>query len=295
MQDLIILPNIAGRYNTTGTENTFVGRSAGYNNKVGKENTFVGMEAGFNNTSNFNTFVGDGAGRANTTGFNNAYFGRSAGYSNMKGYNNTFLGMGTGHFGNGNSNNTLVGTSSGRYTTGNANTYLGSLSGYNSTGNSNVFIGYQAGYNELGDNKLYIDNNTDVHSPLVYGDFTSHYVGIAIDPTVDIVNPANYGLYVGKGILTEKVKVAARGTVNWADYVFEDDYDLNSTEEVETFIKENKHLPNVPSAKQVNENGIDVAEMDATLLRQIEELWLHVIELKKENKELKEEMEVLKK
>jgi len=96
-----------------------------------------------------------------------------------------------------------------------------------------------------------------------------------------INTPGDYRLYVVDGILTEKVKVANVNSADWADYVFESDYDLNSTEEVETFIKANKHLPNVPSAKAVSENGIDVAKMDATLLRQIEELWLHVIELKK--------------
>jgi len=103
----------------------------------------------------------------------------------------------------------------------------------------------------------------------------------------NVTTPSGYKLYVDDGILTEKVKVATVGSSEWADYVFEEDYDLNSTEEVETFIKENKHLPNVPSAKEVSENGVEMVEMDATLLRQIEELWLHVIELKKENTELK--------
>jgi len=50
----------------------------------------------------------------------------------------------------------------------------------------------------------------------------------------------------------------------------------------------------VPSAKEVGEKGVDMVEMDATLLRQIEELWLHVIELKKENKTLNEDNEVMK-
>ena len=110
----------------------------------------------------------------------------------------------------------------------------------------------------------------------------------------DAINtPGDYKLYVDNGILTERVRVATVNSADWADYVFEEDYDLNSTAEVESFIKANKHLPNVPSAKQVSENGIDMAEMDATLLRQVEELWLHVIELKKENEALKEKVEVL--
>ncbi len=98
--------------------------------------------------------------------------------------------------------------------------------------------------------------------------------------------PTGYRLYVKDGILTEKVKVATVGTADWADYVFDENYHLNSTKDVEEFIEANQHLPNVPSAKEVNENGFDLAKMDATLLRQIEELWLHVIELNKEKENL---------
>jgi len=110
-----------------------------------------------------------------------------------------------------------------------------------------------------------------------------------------ITTPGDYKLYVEDGILTEQVKVATVNSADWADYVFDEDYDLNSTEEVETFIKENKHLPNVPSAEEVGENGVDMVEMDATLLRQIEELWLHAIDSKKEIEQLKKENEQLKK
>jgi len=110
----------------------------------------------------------------------------------------------------------------------------------------------------------------------------------------NVTTPGQYKLYVEEGILAEKVKVATDGLIDWADYVFEENYDLNSTKEVETFIKENKHLPNVPSAKEVNEKGVDMVEMDATLLRQIEELWLHVIELKKQNEALNNQIKALK-
>jgi len=67
----------------------------------------------------------------------------------------------------------------------------------------------------------------------------------------------------------------------WADFVFEDDYTLMPVAELEAFIKKYKHLPNVPSAAQVQAEGIDLAEMNAILLRQIEELTLRVIELEK--------------
>ena len=64
---------------------------------------------------------------------------------------------------------------------------------------------------------------------------------------------------------------------------FAKDYQLKSLEEVETYINENKHLPDVPSAEEVVKSGINVAEMDALLLQKIEELTLYMIELKKEN------------
>ncbi|MFK7945982.1 MAG: hypothetical protein AB8G11_00210 [Saprospiraceae bacterium] len=86
-------------------------------------------------------------------------------------------------------------------------------------------------------------------------------------------------LYVEKGIRTEKVKVDLK--TGWADYVFESDYNLPTLIEVEQFITTNQHLPNVPSAKEVKENGIDVAQMDEILLRKIEELTLYTIEQEK--------------
>lgn len=72
----------------------------------------------------------------------------------------------------------------------------------------------------------------------------------------------------------------------WADEVFKDNYKLMSLEEVEKFIGQNKHLPEVPAEKEVVENGINLGQMDALLLKKIEELTLYVIELKKENEKL---------
>ncbi len=99
--------------------------------------------------------------------------------------------------------------------------------------------------------------------------------------------PSDYKLYVGGGIIAEKVRV--RLSSNWADYVFDDDYEILSLSEIERFVKQYKHLPGVPSAQQVQEEGIDVAEMNAILLTKIEELTLLVIDLEKEVKQLKAE------
>lgn len=99
--------------------------------------------------------------------------------------------------------------------------------------------------------------------------------------------PTNYRLYVQTGILTEKVKVALTTSTDWADYVFDKNYKLNSLEEVKTFVEKNKHLPGVPSASElVEQGGIDLGKMDAKLMEKIEELTLYVIQLNEENKAL---------
>lgn len=107
--------------------------------------------------------------------------------------------------------------------------------------------------------------------------------------------PGNYKLYVRGGILSERVKVAIYNTGDWSDYVFAEDYDLKSLPYVEQYVKENKHLPNVPSAKKMVENGNDLGKTDAILLEKIEELFLHTIEQQKQIEALKAEVERLKK
>lgn len=89
-----------------------------------------------------------------------------------------------------------------------------------------------------------------------------------------------YKLYVEGGIRTRKLKVDASAT-NWPDYVFEPAYSLRSLASLEAFIKANKHLPDVPSADEVGKDGVDVGEVQAALLKKVEELTLYVIELNK--------------
>jgi len=76
-------------------------------------------------------------------------------------------------------------------------------------------------------------------------------------------------------------------TAQTADFVFEPDYNLRPLDEVEAFVKENKHLPEIPSAKQMEAEGVNVAEMNKLLLQKVEELTLYVIEQEKEISTLK--------
>ncbi len=102
-----------------------------------------------------------------------------------------------------------------------------------------------------------------------------------------LTTPVGYKLYVEDGILAERVKVAVKNSGDWADFVFEDDYELRNLTEVENYIKTNKTLPDVPSADEVVNNGIDLGSMDALLLQKIEELTLYVIQQQKEIESLK--------
>ena len=82
---------------------------------------------------------------------------------------------------------------------------------------------------------------------------------------------------------------------NVADYVFDEGYNLKSLSEVETFVKENKHLPGIPSAAEIEQNGVSLSQMSNMLLEKVEELTLHLIRLEKENAELKAKFESMEK
>lgn len=118
------------------------------------------------------------------------------------------------------------------------------------------------------------------------------FIGDGTGSFTCIDTDTDFMLWVETGIRTERVRVDAQA--GWCDYVFEPDYNRLSIAEVKDFVQREKHLPNVPSAEEVMENGIDVAEMDATMIRQIEELWLHMIDLKEENEALRKEIQSLK-
>jgi len=119
---------------------------------------------------------------------------------------------------------------------------------------------------------------------------------VLIGDPATVTLPSGYKLYVQTGILTEKVKVALTSTTDWADYVFEKDYKLNSLAEVKTYLEANKHLPGVPSAQElVEQGGIDLAKMDAKLMEKIEELTLYIIQLNEKNEQLSKRVEELEK
>jgi len=101
---------------------------------------------------------------------------------------------------------------------------------------------------------------------------------------------AEHKLAVNGSIVAEKVRVKLYGT--WPDYVFEKEYKIPSLEDVEAFIKKNKHLPGVPSANAVEKEGLDLGDNQAVLLKKIEELTLYIIE---QNKKIEEQNKKIQK
>lgn len=227
-------------------------------------NTYDGLNAG--TTGNYGSYFGANAGlNIGATPFYNTFMGGFSGYSTTDGQYNTYLGVAAGY----------------RNTTGIYNTAVGFLAGFSAvTGERNVFLGSLAGLNETGSDRLYIDNSGTA-TPLLYGDFAADKLGINTNQLPNSVGGANtsaYSLYVKGGILTEELRVRT----GWADYVFEPNYSLMPLNEVEAYIIKNGHLPNVPSATQVEVQGIEVGDMARIQQEKIEELTLYIIELQKQ-------------
>ena len=145
---------------------------------------------------------------------------------------------------------------------------------------------------------IYLDENTSVISAIGYRGvaypmkfLASEFVFDKGDMTVN-----------GKITCKDELNVVALNAKdinvemnNAADYVFDENYNLKSLSEVESYVNENKHLPGIPSAAEMAKNGMNVSTMSNLLLENVEELTLHMIQLKKENEALKAEVESLKK
>jgi len=136
--------------------------------------------------------------------------------------------------------------------------------------------------------------------------FASHLVNSAGTPQEVFYINANGSTTIGlrkptghsDAMLSVDGKIVAqsiycRPNTEWADYVFESNYKLKPLSEVEQFVKVNKHLPEVPSAKEVEDKGVNVGDMNAVLLKKIEELTLYMIELEKKNEKLTKDMQKL--
>lgn len=278
--------------NTMGIANTANGVEALYYNTYGNGNTANGSSAIFyNTTGNFNTANGYLTLFSNTSGSNNTANGYVSLYWNTTGINNTSNGMGSLRFNSTGSNNTANGAFVlWKNTTGNNNTALGDSAGYHSLGSGNIYIGHKAGALETGNNKLYIGNNEN--KSILYGDISTGQVLLGKPDATGYAFKGNRTLNVMGGIIADSVRVALIG--EWADYVFEKDYPLLSPEALAAFIKNNKHLPGIPTAKEVSAEGIQLAELSTKLLEKIEELTLYMLRQQEEINNARKEINALK-
>lgn len=105
--------------------------------------------------------------------------------------------------------------------------------------------------------------------------------------------PTGYQLAVKGKVLAEEVVVQLRN--DWPDYVFNKDYKLKPLSEVEQYIFKNKHLQNIPSAQEIEANGVTLGNVVSKQMEKIEELTLYLIEQQKQIEELKKRVESLKK
>ena len=111
-----------------------------------------------------------------------------------------------------------------------------------------------------------------------------------------IANTGNVGI----GTATPTEKLSVNGNIKakklivtqtgWADYVFDKNYTLMPVDSLSTYIKTHKHLPEMPTTKDVQNNGVDVGNNQALLLKKIEELTLYIIEQHKEIEALKKKI-----
>jgi len=141
--------------------------------------------------------------------------------------------------------------------------------------------------------------NRDVNADTrIQSTISGNTIDIAVfksDGTVGIgtASPGPYKLAVEGTIGARKVKVTQANP--WADYVFNDNYPLMSLKELDDYIHKNKHLPDMPSASEVEKNGLDLGDNQALLLKKIEELTLYIIDQQKQIDELKKEFKSVKK
>ena len=155
------------------------------------------------------------------------------------------------------------------------------ISFWNSGANNDFGIGIQSGEMQ------FYTAGQDIIS-FGYGSSNSYNRTMAYYPGtaqlgINCLPQAGYNLAVKGHIRSTEIVVES----GWADYVFDENYKLPDLATVEASIKLNKHLPGIPSAKEIETNGLKVGEVQTKMMEKIEELTLYIIELKKEIELLK--------
>jgi hypothetical protein len=128
--------------------------------------------------------------------------------------------------------------------------------------------------------KLFVGVNTNLNKEVfgVYSDGQTYIGPKIISPSS---NHVDFKLSVDGKIVATSIYVIDPAASDWADYVFDKNYKLTPLKELENFIAIHKHLPDIPTTADVKENGVNLSEMNILLLKKVEELTLHLIEMDK--------------
>lgn len=263
---------------SSGNFNTGLGTSALLQGNSGSENVAVGAQA----------MQGEGAMDQNT----------AIGYAALARFSANGFDFITGNTAVG--QNTLIKLRTGEWNSALGSNVLPLLQG----GSDNIGIGESAGVNlGGGNNNIFIGTQTTAFSSTSKYELNIGNWIVGVGGTIGIGSftqplPADgvaqdggtYKLFVKDGIKTEKIKVDIAASNGWADYVFKKDYQLRTLAEVESFIHNNGHLPEVPSTEEAIRNGVELKAMNILLLKKIEELTLYGIGQQKRVKALEQKM-----
>ena len=169
----------------------------------------------------------------------------------------------------------------GQYGNGNCGLELVNHSGLTSS----YGVKLMADIDEVPGFQIQIASPSNAYNSLAYS--TKLFINLNGNVGIGTTEPGNYRLNVAGSIRADAIVCNTTG----ADFVFEPTYKLRPLDEVETFIKQNKHLPNVAPAAEMQTNGVSMGEMQAKLLEKVEELTLYSIEQDKAKEELKVKVE----
>ena len=167
------------------------------------------------------------------------------------------------------------------------------------TTNGFIQLGSTTSWNLLlDDNEILARNNGAGNDLFIQNDggnvlmCASEQGGVGIGLTAGSSLATGYIFSVDGKIIAEEMRI--QNSANWPDYVFENKYALMPLEDLKESIETNKHLPNIPSATEIENDGLLVGDMQKKMMEKIEELTLYILNLNDANKKLQEEVDMLK-
>ena len=303
----IALGNEAMETLEDGSKNIAIGIASMYNGTVSSGNTMLGYQTGYNNTSGDNNiFIGYQAGY-NETGSNKLYIDNSNTVSPLiyGDFDSNILGF-SGNVGvntknplaelqvhNNATDSTTIMVTPQNTTSGGISRILltedhdgtyGMLWRYNGIGSTNrMELWGKSSNNYYGPHMTIDRNDGDI---TISGDMDLEGdIEMSGDMVIGTTSATGYKLSVGGKVICEELRVNLQA--DWPDYVFTDNYNLMPVNDLESFIEDNGHLPNVSPAAEMEKSGLEVGENQRMMMEKIEELTLYIIQLKNEIEELK--------